>query len=65
MRAARAALAHLPIRPTRPTGDGFWRNGVISLCIGGCIQELIETSHYGISAWLRRRGNQSEQVRKN
>jgi hypothetical protein len=36
--------------------DGFWRNWVFSMCIGGSIQGLIELGRYGISAWLRRRG---------
>ena len=36
--------------------DGFWRNWVFSMCIGGSIQGLIEVGRYGISAWLRRRG---------
>jgi signal transduction histidine kinase len=46
-------------------GDGFWRNMLISLCIGGCIQGLIEAGRYGISAWLRRHGNRSDSVQKN
>ena len=37
-------------------GGGLWRNWVLSMCIGGCIQGLIEAGRYGISAWLRRRG---------
>ncbi len=40
-------------------GDGFWRNVVISLCVGGCIQAQIEAARYGVSAWLRRRGHRS------
>ena len=44
--------------------DGLWNNLVISLCIGGCIQGLIEVGRYRISAWLYRHGDRSERVRK-
>jgi hypothetical protein len=46
-------------------GDSLWQNLVISLCVGGCIQGLIEAGRYGISAWLRRRGDHSPNVLKN
>ena len=46
-------------------GDGLWNNLVISLCIGGCIQALIEAGRYGISAWLRQRGDRRAQVLNN
>jgi hypothetical protein len=36
--------------------DGLWPNWVLSMCIGGCIQGLIEGGRHVISAWLRRRG---------
>ncbi len=45
-------------------GESLWANLVISLCIGACIQGLIEAGRYGISAWLRRRGDRSAQVHK-
>lgn len=35
---------------------GLWHNWVLSMCIGGCIQGLIEVGRYSIAAWLRRRG---------
>lgn len=35
------------------SADGLWRNLVLSLCIGSCIQGLIELGRYGISAWMR------------
>ena len=46
-------------------GDSLWVNLVISLCVGGCIQGLIEIGRYAIARWLRRRGDQSPQVLKN
>ena len=45
-------------------GDGLWRNLVISLCIGGCIQALIEVGRYTISAWMLRRGDRNQRVLK-
>lgn len=46
-------------------GDGLWANLVISLCIGGCIQGLIEAGRYGIAGWMRRRGDTRPSVLKN
>lgn len=46
-------------------GDGLLVNLVISLCVGGCIQGLIEIGRYAIAGWLRRRGDHSPQVLKN
>ncbi len=46
-------------------GDGLWTNLAISLCVGGCIQGLIEAGRYAISAGLRSMGVRSPQVMKN
>jgi signal transduction histidine kinase len=46
-------------------GDGLWANLVISLCVGGCIQGLIEIGRYAIAGWLRSRGDTSPSVAKN
>ena len=35
--------------------DGVWRNWVLSMRIGGCIQALVEAGRYAIWAWLPRR----------
>ncbi len=45
--------------------DGLWRNWVLSMCIGGCIQGLIEIGRHAISAWLRQRGVRSPQLDSN
>ena len=45
--------------------DGLWRNWVLSMCIGGCIQGLIEVGRHAISAWLRRRGMRGPQLDAN
>ena len=47
------------------SADGLWRNLVLSLCIGSCIQGLIELGRYGISAWMRQRGVRTAMVLKN
>ena len=41
----------------------FWPTLVISLCIGGCIQALIEGGRRLIAAWLIRRGHTSAELR--
>ena len=46
-------------------GDGLWTNLAISLCVGGCIQGLIEAGRFAMSAALRRMGVRSPQVMKN
>jgi signal transduction histidine kinase len=42
--------------------DGLWRNWVLSMCIGGCIQGLIELGRYGIAGWLRARGQRGPHI---
>ena len=42
----------------------FWPTLVISLCIGGCIQALIEGGRRLIAAWLIRRGHASAELRE-
>jgi hypothetical protein len=46
-------------------GEGLWPNLVISVCIGGCIQGLIEAGRYTIAAWMRRHGDTRPHVLKN
>ena len=41
----------------------FWPTLVISLCIGGCIQALIEGGRRLIAGWLIRRGHTSAELR--
>ena len=38
-------------------GEDLWANLVISLCVGGCIQGLIEAGRYAIAGWMLRRGD--------
>ncbi len=42
--------------------DGLWRNWVLSMCIGGSIQALIEIGRHAITAALKRRGMRSPQL---
>ena len=46
-------------------GEALWPNLVISVCIGGCIQALIEAGRHGIAGWMRRRGDTRPNVLKN